>query len=59
MDDYEPIDALRLKEELQERVNRALAGLTAEERIRWIREEAAKYRSENPSRLPDGARKTA
>jgi len=59
MDDYEPINALRLKEELQERVNRALAGLTAEERIRWIREEAAKYRSENPVRPLDEARKTA
>ena len=59
MDEYEPIDALRLKEELQERVNRALAGLTPEERIRWIREEAAKYRSENPVRSLDEARKTA
>ncbi|HEX8210489.1 MAG TPA: hypothetical protein VF584_09970 [Longimicrobium sp.] len=59
MDNYEPIDALRLKDELQERVNRALAGLTSEERIRWIREEAAKYRSENPARPPDEARKTA
>ncbi len=59
MDDYEPIDALRLKEELQERVNRALAGLTPEERIRWIREEAAKFRSENPAQAVDEARKTA
>ena len=59
MDDYEPIDALRLKDELQERVNRALAGLTPEERIRWIREEAARYRSENPLRPLDEARKTA
>ena len=59
MDDYEPIDALRLKEELQERVNRALAGLTPEERIRWIREEAAKYQSDKPARSADEARKTA
>lgn len=59
MDDYEPIDALRLKEELQERVNRELAGLTPEEQLRWIREEAAKYRSENPLRPLDEARKSA
>jgi hypothetical protein len=59
MDDYEPIDALRLKEELQERVNRALSGLTPEEQLRWIREEAARYDSENPARPVDEARKTA
>lgn len=56
-DDYEPVDALRLKDELQERVNRAFAGLTPEERICWIREEAAKYRGENPLRPLHEARK--
>ena len=59
MDDYEPIDALRLKDGLQERVNRALARLTPEDRIRWIREEASKYPSEDPARPADEARKTA
>lgn len=59
MADEKPIDALRLKAELGERVSRALAGLTSEERIRWIREEAAKYRSEKPARSADEVRKTA
>lgn len=59
MADDKPIDALRLKAELGRRVSRALAGLTAEERIRWIREEAAKYRKESAVRPVDETRKTA
>lgn len=59
MTDEKPFDALRLKAELGERVSRALVPLTPEERIRWIREEAAKYRIENPCPPADGARKSA
>lgn len=59
MADDKPFDALRFKAELGARVTRALEGLTPEEQIRWIREEAAKYRSENPRPPADGARKSA
>jgi hypothetical protein len=59
MDDYEPIDALRLKEELQARVSRELAGKTPEERVRWINEEGAKFWKEHPAPAPDEARKSA
>lgn len=59
MADEKPFDALRLKAELGARVTRALEGLTPEERIRWIREEAAKYRSENPRRSADEDRESA
>jgi hypothetical protein len=59
MADEELIDALRLKAELGERVNRALAGLTTEEKLRWIREEAAKFWSKKPAAPPDEARKSA
>ncbi len=59
MTDEKPIDALHLKAELGGRVSRALAGLPAEERIRWIREEAAKFWSKKPAKPVDEARKTA
>lgn len=58
-DDYEPIDALCLKDELQERVSRALAGLTPEEQLRWINEEGVKFWKEHPAPAPDTARKSA
>ncbi|HEX8453698.1 MAG TPA: hypothetical protein VF647_16470 [Longimicrobium sp.] len=58
-DDYEPIDALRLKEELQARVSRELAGKTPEERVRWINEEGAKFWKEHPAPVSDEARKSA
>jgi len=58
-DDYEPIDALRLKYELQERVSRELAGLTPEEQLRWINEEGAKFWKEHPAPAPDEARQSA
>lgn len=58
-DDYEPIDALRLKDEVQERVRRELAGKTPEERVRWINEEGAKFWKEHPAPAPDEARKSA
>jgi hypothetical protein len=59
MDDYEPIDALRLKDELQERVRRELEDKTAEEQIRWINEEGAKFWKQHPALTPDEARKSA
>lgn len=59
MDDEKRFDALRMKDELGERVSRALVPLIPEERIRWIREEAAKYRRENPVPPRDSARKSA
>ncbi len=59
MADEEPIDALRLKAELGERVSRALYGLTTEEKLRWIREEAAKFWSKKPAALDKEARKSA
>jgi hypothetical protein len=54
-----PIDALRLKAELGDRVSRALIGRTPEEQLRWIREEAAEYRKLNPTPPADETRKTA
>jgi hypothetical protein len=36
MANEKPIDALRLKAELGDRVSRALVGLTPEEQLRWI-----------------------
>lgn len=59
MTDEQPIDALRLKAELGDRVTRALAGLTPDEQLRWIREEAAEYRRLNPTPPADGTRKSA
>lgn len=59
MADEKPIDALRLKAELGERVSRALDGLTTEERLRWIREEAAKFWSRKPVAPLDESRKSA
>lgn len=59
MDDYEPIDALRLKVEMQERVRRELVGKTPEERVQWINEEGAKFWKEHPAPGPDQARKSA
>jgi hypothetical protein len=59
MADEKAIDALRLKAELGDRVSRALVGLTPEEQLRWIREEAAEYRRLNPTSPADDTRKTA
>lgn len=59
MADEKPIDALRLKAELGERVSRALDGLTTEERLRWIREEAAKFWSRRLAAPADETRKSA
>jgi hypothetical protein len=59
MDDYEPINALRLKDELQERVRRELEGKSPEEQVRWINEEGAKFWREHPAPAPDEARKSA
>jgi hypothetical protein len=59
MADEKPIDALRLKAELGERVTRALDGLTTEEKLRWIREESAKFWSKKPAPPVDDARKSA
>lgn len=58
-DDYEPIDALRLKDELQERVRRELEGKTSEERVRWINEEGAKFWKQYPAPALDKARESA
>jgi hypothetical protein len=59
MDDYEPINALRLKDELQERVRRELEGKSPEEQVRWINEEGAKFWREHPAPAPDEVRKSA
>ena len=59
MADEKPFDALRMKAELGARVTRALEGLTPDEKIRWIREEAEKYRTENNLPPRDEARSGA
>lgn len=59
MANEKPIDALRLKAELGDRVSRALFGLTPEEQLRWIREEAAEYRRLNLTPPADETRTTA
>jgi hypothetical protein len=43
MVDEKPFDCVEFQRQARARISRELAGKTPEERIRWIREQAARY----------------
>lgn len=43
MADEKPFDCVRFQRQVRARISRELAGRTSEERVRWIREQAARY----------------